>query len=127
MKRILNVSSSTKYPNFDAALCRIHRYSPNPTLILNESLRVVQVSDSHCAFSGRSRDEFLGACACDLPPQTIPVPDIPSLYGALRAAIDLAEVQVMRGYNQKERHNISASHNANLRKVDVDLHHVRGS
>ncbi|KAJ5980777.1 hypothetical protein N7481_008075 [Penicillium waksmanii] len=90
-------SPAHKHPKFDATLCRIHRYSPDPTLILDENLCVVEVSDSHCAFSGQFRDAFLGACACDIPPQSIPVPDTPSLYGALRASINSTEIQVIEG------------------------------
>ncbi|KAK5807597.1 hypothetical protein VI817_001855 [Penicillium citrinum] len=91
-----------KHPNCDATLCRIHRYSPVPTLILDETLCVVEVSDSHCAFSGQGRDAFLGACVCDIPPQDIPVPDTPSLYGALRAAINLTDIQVIEGIHVKK-------------------------
>ncbi|CAG8128053.1 unnamed protein product [Penicillium nalgiovense] len=41
-----------RFPGFDTALSRIYRYTPVPTLILNEDLCVVEVSDSHCIFSG---------------------------------------------------------------------------
>ncbi|KAJ5318358.1 hypothetical protein N7476_004778 [Penicillium atrosanguineum] len=80
---------------FDTGLSRIYRYSPVPTLILDKDLCVVEVSDSHCAFSGQSRDVLLGTCACDVPAHSIPAPDTPTLYGALRAAITLKDVQVM--------------------------------
>jgi hypothetical protein len=32
---------------------------------------VVKVSDSHCTFSGQTRDELIGTCACDVPVHTI--------------------------------------------------------
>jgi len=91
---------------FDASLSRIYRYTPVPTLILDESLCVVEVSDSHCIFSGQPRDVLIGACACDVPAHTIPAPDIPTLYGALRAAITSKEVQVMEGIHVKNQSSI---------------------
>lgn len=84
-------------PAFDAALSRIYRYTPIPTLILDQDLCVVEASDSHCTFSGQSRDVVLGTCACDLPAHTIPAPDTLSLYGALSAAISSKEIQIMEG------------------------------
>ncbi|KAJ6070891.1 hypothetical protein N7467_012210 [Penicillium canescens] len=93
-------------PGFDAALGRIYRYTPVPTLILDEDLCVVEVSDSHCTFSGQSRDAMLGTCACNLPVQTIPAPDTPTLYGALRAAITSKEVQVMEKIHLQNENSI---------------------
>ncbi|KAJ5260422.1 hypothetical protein N7497_012283 [Penicillium chrysogenum] len=84
-----------RFPGFDAALGRIYRYTPVPTLILNEDLCVVEVSDSHCIFSGQPRDAMVGTCACSLSVHTVPAPDTPTLCGALRAAITSKEVQVI--------------------------------
>jgi osomolarity two-component system sensor histidine kinase TcsA len=93
-------------PGFDAALGRIYRYSPVPTLILDQDLCVVEVSDSHFAFFGQSRDVLVGTCACDVPNNTIPAPDTPTLYGALRAAITSKEVQVIEGIHVKSKNSI---------------------
>ncbi|KAJ5253201.1 hypothetical protein N7489_003611 [Penicillium chrysogenum] len=67
-----------RFPGFDAALGRIYRYTPVPTLILNEDL-----------------DAMVGTCACSLSVHTVPAPDTPTLCGALRAAITSKEVQVI--------------------------------
>lgn len=95
-----------KGPKFDAALSRIYRYTPVPTLVLDEGLCVVEVSDSHCTFSGQSRDRLLGTCACDVPAYIIPAPDTPTLYGALRAAIILKEIQVIEKIHVKSKNSL---------------------
>lgn len=84
-------------PACDLALSRIYRYTPIPTLILDQDLCVVEVSDSHCTLSGQCRDVVLGTCACDLPAHTIPAPDTLSLYGAISAATSSKEIQIMEG------------------------------
>ena len=88
---------------FDAALSRIYRYTPLPTLVLDEGLCVAEVSDSHCTFSGQSRDALIGACACDTPASSIPAPDTPTLFGALRAAISSKAIQVVENIHSKNR------------------------
>jgi osomolarity two-component system sensor histidine kinase TcsA len=90
-------------PKFDAALSRIYRYTPLPTLVLDEGLCVAEVSDSHCAFSGQSRDALIGTCACDIPVNSIPAPDTATLYGALRAAISSKEIQVIENIHIKNQ------------------------
>jgi osomolarity two-component system sensor histidine kinase TcsA len=95
-----------KCTDFDASLSRIYRYYPTPALILDKDMYVVEVSDSHCTFSGQSRDELVGTCACDVPPNIIPAPDTPTLYGALRAAITSKEVQIMEGIHVKSKNSI---------------------
>jgi osomolarity two-component system sensor histidine kinase TcsA len=92
-----------KYPKFDAALSRIYRYSPVPTLILDDGLCIVEVSDSHCTFSGQAKDLLMGTCVCDVSAHTIPAPDTPTLYGALRAAIISKEVQVIDAIHVKSK------------------------
>lgn len=94
-ENIISSHLEDKRPMFDAALSRIYRYTPVPTLILDACLCVVEVSDSHCAFSGQSRDSLMGTCICEVPSHTIPAPDIPTLYGALRAAITSKEIQII--------------------------------
>ncbi|KAE8152878.1 hypothetical protein BDV25DRAFT_50182 [Aspergillus avenaceus] len=82
-------------PSLDCSLCRIYRYTPTPTLVVNPNLCVVEVSDSHLELSGSSRDALLNTCLCDLRPDAIPVPDIATLYGAIRAAITTKNIQVI--------------------------------
>ncbi|OOF99199.1 hypothetical protein ASPCADRAFT_204864 [Aspergillus carbonarius ITEM 5010] len=79
----------------DAALGRIYRHTPIPTLILDPSLNVVEVSDSHVAFVQLSRDVLLGSFICDICPRKLPALDIATLYGALRAAITTQDVQLI--------------------------------
>ncbi|EAW06702.1 sensor histidine kinase/response regulator Fos-1/TcsA [Aspergillus clavatus NRRL 1] len=74
---------------------RIFRHTPVPTIVLDSSLRVIEVSDSHLTFSQRSRDFMLGASIYELPLSSIPAPDIATLNGALRVAITSRAVQVI--------------------------------
>ncbi|RAL12983.1 sensor histidine kinase/response regulator Fos-1/TcsA [Aspergillus homomorphus CBS 101889] len=78
---------------FDAALSRIYRHTPTPTVVLDASLQVVEVSDSHLSFAGLSRDVALESFICDICPRVIPALDIATLYGALRAAITSRDIQ----------------------------------
>jgi osomolarity two-component system sensor histidine kinase TcsA len=95
-----------KSTDLNTSLSRIYRYHPVPTVILDENLCVVEVSDSHCIFSGQSRDDLIGTCACDIPVHTIPAPDTPTLYGALRAAITSKEVQIMEGVHVQSHNSL---------------------
>ncbi|KAH1392357.1 hypothetical protein KXV31_009779 [Aspergillus fumigatus] len=81
--------------NDTSSLNRIFRFTPVPTLILDSSLRVIEVSESHLAFCGKSRDFVLGASIYELPLATIPAPDIATLNGALHVAITTRAVQVV--------------------------------
>ncbi|KAL4926347.1 sensor histidine kinase/response regulator Fos-1/TcsA [Aspergillus undulatus] len=76
-------------------LGRIYRHTPVPTLILDASMSIVEVSDSHCVLFGKPRDYLLHATVGNLEPETIPVPNIPTLYGALCAACSTREAQVI--------------------------------
>ncbi|KAB8226147.1 hypothetical protein BDV33DRAFT_54215 [Aspergillus novoparasiticus] len=82
-------------PQHDASLCRIYRYTPVPTVVVDANLSIVEVSDSHLALSGQTRDILLNTCICDIAPSIVPVPDIPSLYGAIRAAISTKQIQLI--------------------------------
>lgn len=84
-------------PDLDPALCRIYRYTPTPTLVLDQGQRIVEVSDSHCTLSGLRRNELVGTCACDVPAHVVPAPDSPTLHGALHASITSRQVQVIDG------------------------------
>lgn len=91
-----------------ASLSRIFRYTPVPTLVLDPSMSIVEVSDSHLAISGEPRDSLLHATVGDLDPEAIPAPNIPTLYGALRAACATRETQLIEHIlvNNKIAHNL---------------------
>lgn len=84
-------------PEYDPALCRIYRYTPTPTLVLDQDQRIVEVSDSHCALSGLRRNSLVGACAYNVPVHLVPAPDSSTLHGALHASITSRQVQVIEG------------------------------
>ncbi|KAE8374184.1 hypothetical protein BDV26DRAFT_270512 [Aspergillus bertholletiae] len=90
-------------PRQDASLCRIYRYTPIPTVVVDADLSIVEVSDSHLALSGQSRDAWLNTCICDIAPAAIPVPDITSLSGAIRAAIATKEIQLIENIYLSDR------------------------
>ncbi|RAH69148.1 sensor histidine kinase/response regulator Fos-1/TcsA [Aspergillus aculeatinus CBS 121060] len=79
----------------DHTLSRIYRLTPTPTVVLDASLQVVEVSDSHLSFAGLSRDVVLESFICDICPRVIPALDIATLYGALRAAITSRDIQMV--------------------------------
>ncbi|KAL4898152.1 hypothetical protein BDV59DRAFT_166287 [Aspergillus ambiguus] len=82
------------------SLSRIYRYTPIPTIVLDPTWNIVEVSNSHLAFSKQSRGDLLHACICDVPPEAIPVPDIATLYGALRAAMTTKHVQTVENIHR---------------------------
>ncbi|KAL2862805.1 sensor histidine kinase/response regulator Fos-1/TcsA [Aspergillus lucknowensis] len=77
-------------------LSSIFRLTPIPTIVLDPSMTIVEVSDSHLALSGKSRDSLLHASIGDVEPAAIPAPNLPTLYGALRAACSTREVQLVK-------------------------------
>ncbi|KAL2831333.1 hypothetical protein BJY01DRAFT_108399 [Aspergillus pseudoustus] len=77
------------------SLACIYRYTPTPTIVLDASMTIVEVSDSHHALSGRTRQSLLHTAITDILPAEIPAPNIPTLYGALCAACSTGEVQVV--------------------------------
>ncbi|KAI9370333.1 hypothetical protein BJX61DRAFT_98997 [Aspergillus egyptiacus] len=81
--------------NETLSLGRIYRYTPTPTIVLDPNMSIVEVSDSHLRFSGKTRESLLHATIGELDPGAIPTPNIPTLYGALRAACSTREVQVI--------------------------------
>jgi osomolarity two-component system sensor histidine kinase TcsA len=60
-------------------------------------MSIVEVSESHALFSGKTRDSLLHATVGSIEPAAIPVPNFPTLYGALRAACSTKEVQMIEG------------------------------
>ncbi|KAL4755923.1 uncharacterized protein BDW70DRAFT_145681 [Aspergillus foveolatus] len=81
----------------------IYRYTPTPTLVLDSSMSIIEVSDSHVRLFGKTRDSLLHATVGAIEPAAIPAPNIPILYGALRAACSTNEVQVIEGILTREK------------------------
>ncbi|OGE53704.1 hypothetical protein PENARI_c007G11491 [Penicillium arizonense] len=79
----------------DASLSDIYRLTPKPTLVLDHSLHIVQVSDSHVAAFSWSRDQLLTTSVYDLPPSIVPSPNIAALSGAISTALSTRDVQVI--------------------------------
>lgn len=79
----------------DDPVSRIYRLTPVPTMLLDESLRVLEVSNSHLALSQHSRDALLDKCIYEIPACLIPAPDTITLSGAVRAALTSRAVQTL--------------------------------
>ncbi|KAL2807784.1 hypothetical protein BJX63DRAFT_60571 [Aspergillus granulosus] len=101
-------SSLLDAPVRSPSLGCIYRHTPTPTIVLDACMTIVEVSDSHLALSGKPRESLLHAIIGDVEPAVIPAPNIPTLYGALRAACSTKEVQVVEGILSPEKiiHNL---------------------
>nr|CAB93498.1 tcsA protein [Aspergillus nidulans] len=90
------------------SLSRIYRCTPVPTIVLDASMVIIEVSNSHVALFGKPRDSLLHTSISDVSPECIPVPNIPILYGALRAACSTREIQVVEHVvvGEKIAHNL---------------------
>ncbi|CAK42315.1 hypothetical protein CBS63078_866 [Aspergillus niger] len=82
-------------PAVSPSLACIYRHTPIPTIVLDSSMTIVEVSDSHLALSGKTRQSMLHATVRDLDPTAVPAPNIAILCGALRAACSTKEIQVV--------------------------------
>lgn len=74
-------------------MSRIYRCTPTPTIVLDGSLRVIEVSDSHLALLNHTRAQLVGTSIYELAPRSVPAPDIALLSGALGAALTTHSVQ----------------------------------
>ncbi|BCR92897.1 sensor histidine kinase/response regulator Fos-1/TcsA [Aspergillus chevalieri] len=81
----------------DDPLARIYRLTPIPTILLDASLRVVEVSNSHLEIFQKCRDALLDKCIYEISSYAIPSPDIVTLSGALQAAVTSRDVQTIGG------------------------------
>jgi len=81
----------------DDPLARIYRLTPIPTILLDASLRVVEVSNSHLEIFQKCRDALLDKCIYEISSYAIPSPDIVTLSGALQAALTSRDVQTIGG------------------------------
>ena len=54
--------------------------TPVPTIVLDSSLRICEVSDSHLSLTNTTREDIVGCSIFDIPLSTIPVASLPWLY-----------------------------------------------
>ncbi|KAL4798512.1 hypothetical protein BDV19DRAFT_357106 [Aspergillus venezuelensis] len=85
----------TKTPSPPPPLASIYRLTPVPSLVLDASLKILEVSNSHLELSRKSRESLLNQPVGNLDPEAIPVPNIPTLYGAFRAACSTRKTQLI--------------------------------
>ncbi|GFF96898.1 two-component system protein A [Aspergillus lentulus] len=71
--------------------------TPVPTIVLDSTLGITQVSDSHDLLSELSRENLIGTSIFDVPVLKIPAPGLPVLLGALQTAVSTKSVQVVTG------------------------------
>ncbi|KAJ5666608.1 Two-component system protein A [Penicillium macrosclerotiorum] len=86
-------------------MARIYRHTPTPTIILDDSLRAVEASESHLALFKHRREQLLGISIYELIPGMFPAPEIAFLSGALGAAITLRTAQVLNSVRIREQHD----------------------
>ncbi|KAL3410502.1 hypothetical protein V8F44DRAFT_606595 [Aspergillus fumigatus] len=56
-------------------------------IVLDSSLRICEVSDSHLSLTNLTREDIVGCGIFDIPLSTIPVSSLPVLLGAIRIAV----------------------------------------
>lgn len=78
-----------------AGLEKIFILTPVPTIVLDSSLRICEVSDSHLSLTNLTREDIVGCSIFDIPLSTIPVSSLPVLLGAIRIAISTKAVQII--------------------------------
>jgi osomolarity two-component system sensor histidine kinase TcsA len=61
----------------EAPLEKIFIFTPVPTIVLDSSLRICQVSDGHLSLAQLSRGDIVGCSMFDVPLSTIPVCSLP--------------------------------------------------
>ncbi|WEW57349.1 histidine kinase [Emydomyces testavorans] len=83
-------------------LFKILSLTPIPTIILNSSLHVVHISDSHHQTFNVVKDEYLGQHICDLEPSKIPAPNAATVGDVIKTAISTQNVQLL---NDVEDHH----------------------
>ena len=77
-------------------MSRIYRFTPTPTMVLNESLQIVELSESYLALVHRRRENLLTRSLYDLSPHLVSAPDVASLSGVLATAISTRAPQVLQ-------------------------------
>ncbi|KAH8697853.1 sensor histidine kinase/response regulator Fos-1/TcsA [Talaromyces proteolyticus] len=82
-------------PASDADLGQIFALLPIPTLVLDASLRIIQLSEGYVIFSGLSREECLGRSVFDFPAHKVPAPDTTTLHLAITNAVSTGAPQTL--------------------------------
>jgi osomolarity two-component system sensor histidine kinase TcsA len=80
----------------------IFRHTPVPVIVLDASLLVIEVSNSHLSLLRRSRASLLGASIYEIPHEAVPSPDIASLRNALELAVITRTVQFIENISVTE-------------------------
>ncbi|CAI7605483.1 unnamed protein product [Penicillium pancosmium] len=86
----------------DDPLSRFFRCTPTPTIVLNGSLRVIEVSDSLLALVQLAREQLINMSVHDLEVHKVPVPDSATLNDALGAALSTRAIQVTDAFHVVE-------------------------
>ncbi|OJD17168.1 hypothetical protein AJ78_02712 [Emergomyces pasteurianus Ep9510] len=76
-------------PPRPSVMDRIISLSPVPTIVLDPSFNIVEISNSQLDFSGLTREDCIGVNVYDLHPSKIPVASTDALRSAIERAITL--------------------------------------
>ncbi|KAL4864638.1 hypothetical protein BDV12DRAFT_8882 [Aspergillus spectabilis] len=88
------------------SLARIFTYTPIPTVILDSSLRVAEVSKSYLSLFNLDRDRVLGSPLFDL--YEVPASRLPIILGALSNTISTQSIQLTESpWGKSERLQIT--------------------
>jgi osomolarity two-component system sensor histidine kinase TcsA len=69
--------------------------TPVPTIVLNSSLRIYEVSDSHLSLTNLTREHIVGCSIFNIPLSTIPISSLPILLGSKWIALSTKAVQLI--------------------------------
>ncbi|KAK2736419.1 hypothetical protein FQN57_000752 [Myotisia sp. PD_48] len=94
----ISSGSEVEKPATPGGLDNVFIFTPTPTLILDASLSVVHVSNSHLQFSQLTREQCVGINISDFPTEKIPSPSRSILQSAIAAAISSREVQTINNF-----------------------------
>lgn len=68
---------------------------PVPTVVLNLSLCICKVSDSHLSLTNLTREDIISYSIFNILLSTIPISSLPILLGAIQIAISTKAVQII--------------------------------
>jgi hypothetical protein len=72
-----------------APIKKIFILTPVPTIVLDSSLCICEVSDSHLSLTNSTREDIVGCSIFDVLLSTIPVSSLPILLGAIQIAVKM--------------------------------------
>lgn len=78
-----------------ALLEKIFILTPVPTIILDSSLRICEMSNSHLSLTNLTREDFVGCSIFDVLLSIIPISSLPVLLGAIQIAVSTKAVQII--------------------------------